>query len=67
MGVPQRPSALGVLRFTAISKLGRKLHREIARLRAAQDAIDIRGGTTKVGVYRVGCVGEQAAVSNGGI
>jgi len=28
-------------------KLGRKLNGEIARLRAAQDAIDIGGGTTK--------------------
>ena len=43
----------------------RELHREIARFRAAQDAIDIGGGTTKV-VYQVGqvgSVGEQAAVS----
>src|SRR5262249_48696834 len=39
-----------------------ELHREIARLLAAQDAIDISGGATKV-VYPVGCVGEQAAVS----
>ena len=35
----------------------RKLHREIARLRAAQNAIDIRGGTTKV-VYHVESVGK---------
>jgi hypothetical protein len=40
----------------------RKLHREIARLLVAQNAIDIGGGTTKV-VSRVGCVGEQTAVS----
>jgi hypothetical protein len=44
-------------------ELGRKLHREIARLRAAQDAIDICGGATKC-VYRVDSVGEQAAVSD---
>ena len=31
----------------------RKLHRKIARVRAAQDAIDVRGGTTK-DVYLVG-------------
>ena len=31
-------------------------------LRAAQNAIDIRGGTTK-GVYLIDSVGEQAAVS----
>jgi hypothetical protein len=41
-------------------ELGRKLHREIARLIAAQDAIDIGGGATKV-VYRVGLLGEQTA------
>src|SRR5215831_13258278 len=40
----------------------RKLHREIARLRAAQNAIDISGGATPV-VYLVGSVGEQTAVS----
>src|SRR6516165_4763369 len=40
----------------------RKLHRQIAWLRAVQDAIDISGGTTK-DVYAVGSVGEQTAVS----
>ena len=44
-------------------KFGWKLHREIARLFAAQDAIDIGGGATP-GVYQVGSVGEQAAVFN---
>src|SRR5262249_17025044 len=39
-------------------ELGRKLHREIARLLAAQNAIDIGGGATKV-VYPVDSVGEQ--------
>ena len=39
-------------------KFRRKLHRKIARLLAAQNAIDIGGGTT-VGVYQVGSVGEQ--------
>src|SRR6516164_10574238 len=34
-------------------ELGRKLHREIARLRAPQDAIDISGSATK-DVYPVG-------------
>src|SRR5215475_1891904 len=43
----------------------RKLHREIARLRAAQNAIDISGGATPV-VYEVDSVGEQAAVSGKG-
>src|SRR6516164_3922768 len=43
-------------------ELGRKLHREIARLLAAQDAIHIGGGATP-GVYPVDSVGEQAAFS----
>jgi hypothetical protein len=59
-GGTARPSALAVLRFTAISN-GGKLHREIARLLAEQDAIHIGGGATKV-VYRLGSVGEQTAV-----
>src|SRR5262249_27455323 len=41
---------------------GRKLHREIARLLAAQDAIHISGGATK-GVYPLWSVGEHAAIS----
>src|SRR5262249_22047235 len=40
-----------------------KLHRQIARLLAVQDAIDIGGGATKK-VHRVGRVGEQAAFSD---
>src|SRR6516165_10563427 len=40
----------------------RQLYREIARLLAAQNAIDIGGGATK-DVYRVDSVGEQAAFS----
>jgi hypothetical protein len=43
-------------------KFCRKLHRKIARLRAAQDAIDISGGASKE-VYLIGCVGEQIAFS----
>jgi hypothetical protein len=38
------------------------LHREIARLLAAQNAIHISGGAAK-DVYRVGSVGQQATVS----
>ena len=42
------PSALAVFRFTAISNfVGNCTGREIARLCAAQDAIDISGGTTR--------------------
>ena len=39
-----------------------QLHREITRLRAAQNAIDISGRAT-IEAYRVDSVGEQAAVS----
>jgi hypothetical protein len=40
----------------------RELHRKIARLLAAQDAIDISGGATPR-VHRVLSVGKQTAVS----
>src|SRR6516165_1623811 len=53
---------LGRLEVHDHLELGRKLHRKIAWLRAAQNAIDIGGGATK-GVYLVGSVGEQAALS----
>ena len=43
-------------------ELGRQLNGQIRRLRAAQDAIHIGGGTTKE-VQPVGSVGEQAALS----
>jgi hypothetical protein len=43
-------------------ELGRKLHRKIARLLAAQDAIDVRDGTMPK-VYLVDSVREEAAVS----
>src|SRR6516162_3357406 len=54
---------LGGLEVHSHLKFGRKLHGEIARLRAPQNAIDIGGGATPV-VYLVGSVGEQAAVSD---
>src|SRR6516162_8661845 len=53
---------LGGLEVHGHLELGRELHREIARLLAAQDAIHIGGGATKR-VYPVGCVGEQTAAS----
>jgi hypothetical protein len=43
----RKAERLGGLEVYDHLELGRKLHREIARLRAAQDAIDIGGGTTK--------------------
>src|SRR5215471_5209234 len=54
---------LGGLEVHGHLELGRKLNGQLCRLRAAQDAIDISGGTTK-GVYPVGSVGEQTAVSD---
>src|SRR6516162_2148018 len=53
---------LGGLEVHGHLELGRKLHREIARLLAAQDAINIGGGATPE-VYPVGSVGEQTGVS----
>src|SRR5262252_1365416 len=57
----RKAQRLGGLAVQDHLELGRKLHREITRLLAAQDAIDIGGGTTK-GVYQVGSVGKQTAV-----
>src|SRR6516225_8912173 len=59
----RKAERLGGLEVHCHLELGRKLHREIAGLLAAQNAIDIRGGATKE-VYLVGSVGEQAAVSD---
>ena len=56
------PSAVAVLRFTTISNLVGNCTGEIARLLAAQDAINIGGGATPE-VYPVGSVGEQTTVS----
>jgi hypothetical protein len=53
------------LDFARSSQILSELHREIARLRAAQDVIHMRGGATKV-VYQVGSEGEQATVSGRG-
>ena len=57
-----KAKSLGGLEVHDHLELGRELHREIAWLLAAQDAIDIGGGTT-VGVCQVVSVGQQAAVS----
>src|SRR6516162_5025354 len=59
----RKAKRLGGLEVHGHLELGRKLHREIARLLAAQDAIHIGGGLTIV-FYRVDSVGEQAAVSD---
>ena len=61
MGV-WKAERLGGLQVHDHLEFCRKLHREIARLFTAQDAIDIGGGAT-IQVYRVDSVGEQTAVS----
>src|SRR5215831_11406478 len=58
-----KAECLGGLAVQDHLKFCRELHREIARLLAAQDAIHIGGGTTVV-VSRVESVGEQTAVSD---
>src|SRR5215475_8082576 len=57
-----KAECLGGLEVHGHLELGRKLHRQIARLFAAQNAIDIGGGAVK-DVYHVDSVGEQSAVS----
>src|SRR6516225_1136986 len=56
-----KPERLGGLAVQDHLKFRRKLHREIARLFAAQDAIHIGGGTTPR-VYLVDSVGKQTTV-----
>src|SRR5438094_433618 len=43
VGSTSRPRALAVLRLMTISESARKLHRQVARLLALEDAIDIAG------------------------
>ena len=50
---------LGGLEVQDHFKFCRQLNGQLRRLRAAQDAIDIGGGTAKA-IYQVGSVGEQA-------
>ena len=58
-GGTARPSAVAVLRFGP-SRILSETARKIARLLAAQNAIDKGGGATP-DVYKVRSVGEQAA------
>src|SRR6516165_3330414 len=58
----RKAERLGGLEVHDHLKFGRELHREIARLLAAQNAIDI-GCCTTNGVCLVDSVGEQPAVS----
>ena len=59
----RKAKRLGGLKVYDHLEFCRQLHREIARLGAAQDAIHIGGGTTKV-VCLGGAVGEQTAFSD---
>jgi hypothetical protein len=58
----RKAECLGGLEVDDHLELGRKLHGKIARLRAAQNAIDISRSAAKE-VYLVDSVGEPAAVS----
>jgi hypothetical protein len=54
-----RPSALAVARFDEI-ELGGLLHRDIARLHAAQNLVDVVAGAPKL-VARVWTIGHEAS------
>src|SRR4051794_30343985 len=54
-----RPSVLAVLRYHQLV-LGRRLHRQVRRLLALEDAIDIAGRAPKI-IEPVKSVGQQAA------
>jgi len=52
---------LAVLALSAISNLTGSLHRQVGRLRAAENAIDIRRGAAKQ-ICKVCSLGQQTAV-----
>ena len=58
-----RPSALAVLRLIDQLVLGRRLHRQVGRLLALEDAIDI-AGRAPVLVDQIRSVGDQAAAGD---
>ena len=60
VGGTSRPSALAVLRLMHQLVLGRRLHRQVGRLLALEDAIDV-AGRAAVLVDRIRPVGDQAA------
>ena len=60
VGGTSRPSALAVLRLIDQLVLGRRLHRQVGRLLALEDAIDV-AGRAPVLVDQVGPIGDQAA------
>ena len=60
VGGTSRPSALAVLRLIDQLVLGRRLHRQVGRLLALEDAIDV-AGRAPVLVDRIRPIGDQAA------
>ena len=59
-GGTSRPSALAVLRLIDQLVLGRRLHRQVGRLLALEDAVDIAGRAADTG-RRDRPIGDQAA------
>ena len=60
VGGTSRPSALAVLRLITSSNLVGCLHRQVGRLLALEDTVDVAGGATEL-VDIVSPVGDQAA------
>ena len=60
IGGTSRPSALAVLRLITRLVLGRRLHRQVGRLLALEDAIDV-AGRAPVLVDQIRPIGDQAA------
>ena len=58
-----RPSAFAVLRLIDQLVLGRRLHRQIGRLLALEDAIDV-AGRASVLVDKIRAIGDQAAADD---
>ena len=63
IGGTSRPSALAVLRLIDQLVLGRRLHRQVGRLLALEDAVDV-AGRAPVLVDRIRPVGDQAAAGD---
>ena len=63
VGGTSRPSALAVLRLIDQLVLGRRLHRQVGRLLALEDAIDV-AGRAPVLVDQIRPVGDQAAAGD---
>ena len=60
VGGTSRPSALAVLRLITSLVLGRRLHRQVGRLLALEDAVDVVG-RAPILVDVIGPIGDQAA------